>query len=74
MLRVPLYLDQTPIDDLAASLYKLLHITDVASTNGPASDLPFRLLSEPRRQCCGRSRANDPSPDSPFAEQVGEDA
>jgi hypothetical protein len=65
--KFPFYLDQGDIDDLAQSLYKLQHLVDVASGSHPASDLPFRLLSDLRRQCCHRSRAEDPFPDLPIA-------
>jgi hypothetical protein len=67
MRRVPFYLTQSQLDGLAQSLYKLQHLVDVASGGQPAPDLPFQLLSELRRQCCHRSRAEDPFPDLPIA-------
>lgn len=73
MRKYPLYLDQGEIDELAASLYKLQHITDVAS-DLPSSDRPFRQLSELRRQCCLRSGAADPFPDLPLAPRASQGA
>jgi hypothetical protein len=67
MKRVPFYLTQNQLDGLAQSLYKLQHIVDVASDSAPAPDLPFQLLSDLRRQCCYRSRAEDPFPDLPLS-------
>lgn len=67
MKRVPFYLTQEQIDNLAQSLYKLQHIVDVASGSQPAPDLPFQLLSDLRWQCCYRSQAEDPFPDLPIA-------
>jgi hypothetical protein len=67
MKRVPFYLTQTQLDDLAQSLYKLQHLVDVASGATKGTDLPFQLLSDLRRQCCYRSGAEDPFPELPLA-------
>ena len=67
MKRVPFYLTQGQIDGLAESLYKLQHLVDVASGRTDGTDLPFQLLSDLRRQCCYRSRAEDPFPELPLA-------
>ena len=72
MKRVPFYLTQDQLDGLAQSLYKLQHIVDVASGSAPATDLPFQLLSDLRRQCCHSSRADDPFPDLPLSPCITE--
>jgi hypothetical protein len=70
--KYPLNLTQDQVDGLAQSLYKLQHIVDIASESAPANDVPFMLLSELRRQCCGRSKAADPFPDLPLAHTLPE--
>jgi hypothetical protein len=72
MKRVPFYLTQDQLDGLAQSLYKLQHIVDVASGSAQTTDVPFQLLSDLRRQCCYRSRAEDPFPDLPLAQCLPE--
>jgi hypothetical protein len=72
MKKVPFYLTQEQLDGLAQSLYKLQHLVDVASGGAPASDLPFQLLSDLRRQCCFRSCAEDPFPDLPMIPRLTE--
>lgn len=60
MRRVPFYLTQSQLNDLAQSLYKLQHIVDVAHGDQRAPDIHFRLLSDLRLQCVVRSGADDP--------------
>ena len=72
MKRVPFYLSQKQLHDLAQLLYTGQHITNVVHGLVPigdqhAPDLHFQLLSDLRKQCCLRSGATDPFPELPLA-------
>ena len=66
MRKYPLYLSQGDVDALAQLLYTHQHVIDVVSTDRPTNDRSFRFLTELRRQCCQRSKAEDPYPDLPM--------
>ena len=63
--RYPVYLTQEGVEQLCHVLYAYQSVVNVTSSDRPTSDLPTRLLSEVRRQCCDRSGAEDPMPYHP---------
>lgn len=71
--RVPLYLSQDQVDQLALLLLKHQTVTNVVSGDGTVSEAAACFLTEIRLQCCARSGAADPFPDMPMVPCFGEE-
>lgn len=65
------HLTQERIDRLAALLFKLETLLDIAHPGGGNAEVAARFLNDLRKQCCSAG-AEDPFPDMPMTPRFDE--